>query len=85
MGEAQLKKTCEHNALDIDCQAVRLNGTDMFMATVAARCRRCHKRFVFVGDWGETPSVEAPSIAQDGRLVLLPMRADAAPTIIGVN
>lgn len=86
MGEAKVKVVCEHPGIEFDCVANRLEGTDVVIVSLAARCKSCAKRFVFVGDYAEEPSIEAPSVNSDKRMVLLPMQPDAKPAlIIGVN
>ena len=83
MSESKLKATCAHEDIALDATVNRLTGTDVLMVAVAAECKHCKRRFNFVGDYGDTPSLEQPSITGDRRMVLLPMVAEQnAPLIV---
>lgn len=73
MGEAKTKTPCTHVSVNFDCSANRLDGSNVIIASLAARCIACGKALTFIGHWPTMPTIEEPAITPDGERLLLPM------------
>lgn len=82
MSESKLKQVCEHTAVALDATVNAMEGTNVLIVAVGAMCKTCRRRFAFIGDFDETPTIERPSISTDRRMVLLPMVPEKAAPLI---
>lgn len=82
MSESKLKALCEHTAVALDATVNHLDGTNVLVVAVGATCKHCQRRFAFVGDYSDTPSVDGPFITEDRRMVCLPMLPEKAASLI---